>query len=88
LIKNSKETSDKIAHLAAVILAKLSASPVEKELAGSALAQHHTSKHTNSAIGKLAGKVLADPHVCEQAKELAGSVLAQVRSLHEHSPER
>ncbi|CAB3764760.1 hypothetical protein [Paraburkholderia solisilvae] len=88
MIKNSKETSDRIAHLAAVILAKLSASSIEKELAGSALAQHHTSKHTSAAIGKVAGKVLASPQACEEAKELAGSVLAQVRNLHEQSPAR
>jgi hypothetical protein len=84
----TKETSDRIAHLAAVILAKLSASSIEKELAGSALAQHHTSKHTSTAIGRVAGKVLADSHSCAEAKELAGSVLAQVRSLNERLPER
>jgi len=54
----------------------------EKELAGSALAQHHTSKQTSTAIGSLAAKVLADPHSCIEAKELAGSVLSQVRHLH------
>ncbi|APR35399.1 MULTISPECIES: hypothetical protein [unclassified Paraburkholderia] len=88
MLKNSKETSERIAHLAAVVLAKLNASPIEKELAGSALSQHHTFKHTSAAIGKIAGKVLADPHACEHAKELAGSVLAQVRNMHERAPER
>jgi len=88
LLKNSKETSERIAHLAAVVLAKLNASPIEKELAGSALSQHHTFKHTSAAIGKIAGKVLADPHACEHARELAGSVLAQVRNMHERAPER
>ncbi|MFC0397523.1 hypothetical protein [Paraburkholderia rhizosphaerae] len=88
MIKNSKETSDRIAHLAAVILAKLNASPIEKELAGSALAQHHTSKHTSTAIGKIASKVLADAHACHEAKELAGSVLSQVRNINERAPAR
>ncbi|CAG9222074.1 conserved hypothetical protein [Paraburkholderia sabiae] len=76
---NDKSTSDRIAHLAAIVLRRDSASKTEKELAGSALAQHHTSKHTSAAIGKLASHVLADHHACAEAKELAGSVLAQVR---------
>jgi hypothetical protein len=88
VIKNTKETSERIAHLAAVVLKKPGVSQIEKELAGSALAQHHTTKHTSTAIGKLAGKVLADSHVCAEAKELAGSVLAQVRSLAERTAAR
>jgi hypothetical protein len=79
---NSKETSDRIAHLAAVVLRRPGALHQEKELAGSALAQHHTSKQTSTTIGSLAAKVLADHHSCIEAKELAGSVLSQVRHLH------
>lgn len=79
---HSKQTSDRIAHLASVVLSRPGASHVEKELAGSALAQHHTSKQTSTAIGSLAAKVLGDHHSCEEAKELAGSVLSQVRQLH------
>jgi hypothetical protein len=68
---------------------------LEKELAGSALAQHHTSKQTSAAIGSLAAwqpgslaaKVLANHDACMEAKELAGSVLSQVRQ-HEHAPAR
>ena len=81
--KNGKETSDRIAHLAAVVLARHSSFHLEKELAGSALAQHHTSKQTSAAIGSLAAKVLADHNACLEARELAGSVLSQVRHLHE-----
>jgi hypothetical protein len=79
LIAHDKSTSDRIAHLAAVVLRRNSASKAEKELAGSALAQHHTSKQTSATIGKLAAHVLADRLACAEAKELAGSVLAQVR---------
>jgi hypothetical protein len=64
------------------VLRRTSASHQEKELAGSALAQHHTAKQTSAAIGSLAAKVLADHHSCMEAKELAGSVLSQVRHLH------
>ncbi|RFU46176.1 hypothetical protein [Paraburkholderia sp. DHOC27] len=79
---NGKETSDRIAHLAAVVLAKHGTLHTEKELAGSALAQHHTAKQTSAAIGSLAAKVLGDHNACHEAKELAGSVLSQVRHLH------
>ena len=77
-----KETSDRIAHLASVVLARQRATHIEKELAGSALAQHHTAKQTSAAIGSLAAQVLGDHHSSFEAKELAGSVLAQVRHLH------
>lgn len=79
---HSKQTSGRIAHLAATVLARPGSSHIEKELAGSALAQHHTSKQTSPAIGSLAAKVLGDPASCEESKELAGSVLSQVRQLH------
>jgi len=80
---NSKETSDRIAHLAAVVLARNGSSNLDKELAGSALAQHHTSKETSGTIGSLAARVLADREATGAARELAGSVLVQVRQLHE-----
>lgn len=79
---NTKETSDRIAHLAAVVLRRPDASHIEKELAGSALAQHHTSRQTSTQIGSLAARVLGDHQSCFEAKELAGSVLSQVRHLH------
>ncbi|MEC5407019.1 hypothetical protein VOM14_15845 [Paraburkholderia sp. MPAMCS5] len=85
---NVKETSDRIAHLASVVLHRQSATHLEKELAGSALAQHHTSKQTSAATGSVAAKVLGDHASSFEAKELAGSVLAQVRRLHGQTCER
>ncbi|MBP0591655.1 hypothetical protein J8I87_18360 [Paraburkholderia sp. LEh10] len=85
---DDKATSDRIAHLAAVVMRQPAASKTEKELAGSALAQHHTSKHTSVAIGKVAGHVLTDRQASAEAKELAGSVLAQVRKFNGASPQR
>jgi hypothetical protein len=79
--KNLSETSERLAHLAAIVLQRTDASREEKELAGSALAQHHTSKQTSKAIGSLAAKVLADKDSCYEAKELAGCVLSQVRHV-------
>ncbi|MEX3931003.1 hypothetical protein AB4Y32_04125 [Paraburkholderia phymatum] len=83
-----KTTSDRVAHLAAIVLKRSAASKIEKELAASALAQHHTAKHTSAAIGKVAAHVLGDAHACAESKELAGSVLAQVRKLNGGSPQR
>ncbi|WP_144145278.1 hypothetical protein [Paraburkholderia sp. BCC1884] len=83
---NSKETSDRIAHLAAVVLRRAGAAHQEKELAGSALAQHHTTKQTSQAIGSLAAKVLGSRAACHEAKELAGCVLSQVRHLQGSAP--
>jgi hypothetical protein len=83
---NHAETSDRIAHLAALVLRRLSAPLQEKELAGSALAQHHTSKQTSQAIGSLAARVLGDHASSHEAKELAGCVLTQVRHLHGAAP--
>jgi hypothetical protein len=85
---NLKETSDRIAHLAAVVLRRAGITHLEKELAGSALVQHHTSKQTSKAMGTLAAKVLGDHAACHEAKELAGSVLAQVRHLESLTPTR
>ncbi|MGF6570929.1 hypothetical protein SAMN05443245_1163 [Paraburkholderia fungorum] len=80
-INNLPETSDHLAHLAAIVLLRTDASREEKELAGSALAQHHTSRQTSKVIGSLAAKILADKNACYEAKELAGCVLSQVRHV-------
>lgn len=88
LTTQDKATSDRIAHLASVVLKNTTSSKVDKELAASALAQHHTTKHTSAAIGKLAAHVLSDPQAGKEAKELAGSVLAQVRRSNESAAQR
>jgi hypothetical protein len=79
--KNLSETSERLARLAALVLQRTDTSREEKELAGSALAQHHTAKQTSKVIGSLAAKVLADKASCYEAKELAGCVLSQVRHV-------
>ncbi|MEW9585546.1 hypothetical protein [Paraburkholderia sp. DGU8] len=81
--QNLKQTSDRIAHLATLVLQRTDATYQEKELAGSALAQHHTVKQTSRAIGSLAAKLLGDPTSSHETKELAGSVLAQIRQSQE-----
>jgi hypothetical protein len=81
--QNLKQTSDRIAHLATLVLQRTDATYQEKELAGSALAQHHTVKQTSRAIGSLAAKLLGDHTSSHETKELAGSVLAQIRQSQE-----
>jgi hypothetical protein len=88
LTAREKATSDRIAHLAAIVLKRAASPKIEKELAASALAQHHTAKHTSAAIDKIAAHVLGDAHACAEAKELAGSVLAQVRQHERAAPQR
>jgi hypothetical protein len=81
--ENLKETSDRIARLATLVLQRTDATHQEKELAGSALAQHHTAKQTSRAIGSLAARLLGDHTSSYETKELAGCVLTQVRHLQE-----
>jgi hypothetical protein len=81
--ENLKETSDRIARLATLVLQRTDATYQEKELAGSALAQHHTEKQTSRAIGSLAARLLGDHTSSYETKELAGCVLAQVRHAQE-----
>ena len=82
-IKNLRQTSDRIAHLATLVLQRTDATHQEKELAGSALAQHHTAKQTSRAIGSLAARLLGDHTSSHETKELAGCVLTQIRQSQE-----
>ena len=75
--KNTKETSGKIATLAAETLNSQSASTIAKSLAASALAQKGTDKQTSAAMEQKAGKVLGSDKYSEDTKALAASVLSQ-----------
>ncbi len=78
-----KETSAKIARLAAAVLADPQSTQNGKELAGSALAQARQGggsvnpAHTSARLAELASAVLRDPRSTATERELAGSVLAQ-----------
>ncbi len=76
-VKNVKQTSNRVSHLAATTLANPSTSSTAKSLAGSALAQHHSKKQTGSKIEGLAGKVLQSDKYAKATKTLAGSVVSQ-----------
>lgn len=75
--KNTKETSGKIATLAAETLNSQSASTIAKSLAASALAQKGTDKQTSAEMEQKAGKVLGSDKYSEDTKALAASVLSQ-----------
>jgi hypothetical protein len=75
--KNTKQTSSRIATLAAETLQNERASQTAKSLAASALAQRNGSKQTGAEMEDLAAKVLASEHYADETKELAASVLSQ-----------
>lgn len=77
MTKNTKQTSPNVAHLAAGTLHDPKASAIAKKLAGSALAQSHSSKQTSGEMEHKAGEVLHSAKYSQETKTLAASVLAQ-----------
>ncbi|OQC54315.1 MAG: hypothetical protein BWX55_00538 [Deltaproteobacteria bacterium ADurb.Bin022] len=77
MTKNIKNTSSRIASLAAETLKDKNSSDVAKKLAGSALSQTGTTKQTGSALEDIASKVLQSPKYSDETKSLAGAVLSQ-----------
>lgn len=75
--KNTKQTSTRIAKLAAETLQDSGSSKVAKSLAASALAQRAGGKQTGAEMEDVAAKVLASKRYADETKELAASVLAQ-----------
>ncbi len=75
--KNKKQSSGKVAKLAAATLTDNKASKTAKKLAGSALAQVNTGKQTGVWLEDLASRVLQSPKYSQDTKTLAGSVLSQ-----------
>jgi len=77
MAKNTKQTSPRIATLAAETLQNSRSSKVAKSLAASALSQRSGDKQTGSKMEDVASRVLASDHNAKHTKELAASVLAQ-----------
>lgn len=76
MAKNEK-TGSKVTHVASTVLRDPNASKTAKSLAGSALAQAHTSKKTSPVTAHTASKALHDHRTSSATKSLAGSVLTQ-----------
>ena len=74
---NKKQTSPKVAQLAAGKLHDPNASAIAKKLAGSALAQSDTPKQTSARMEQKASEVLHSRKYSQEPKTLAASVLAQ-----------
>ncbi|WP_395948467.1 hypothetical protein ACFWHB_11845 [Aeromonas mytilicola subsp. aquatica] len=74
---NKKQTSSELASEAAKILRDPNASQIQKELAGSVLAQSSTGKQTSLEMESVAAKVLLSDKYSDTTKSLAGSVLSQ-----------
>ena len=75
--KNTKQTSSKVASLAANTLNDKHASQVAKKLAGSVIAQTNTGKQTGAEMETVASKVLQSEKYSDDTKTLAASVLSQ-----------
>ncbi|OPK07345.1 hypothetical protein [Pseudomonas sp. VI4.1] len=75
--KNTKQTSTSVASLASKILRNDSSSAIQKELAGSAMAQAATGKQTGADMETKASQVLDSNKYSATTKTLAASVLAQ-----------
>lgn len=74
---NKKQTSSKISSLASQVLTNSNSSVIQKQLAGSALAQSNTSKQTGKSMEVIASNVLQSSKYNNTTKSLAASVLAQ-----------
>ena len=77
MAKNTKQTSPRIATLAAETLQNGRSSKVAKSLAASALSQRSGDKQTGAKMEDVASRVLASDHNAKHTKALAASVLAQ-----------
>ena len=74
---DSKNTSNKMATLAAKVLRDKDSSGIQKKLAGSVLSQYTTGNVTGKDMEGVASNVLSSNKYSELTKSLAGSVLSQ-----------
>lgn len=77
MARNTKQTSTRVAKLAAETLQDSQASRVAKSLAASALSQRSGGKQTGPQMEDVAARVLASRRSADDTKELAALVLAQ-----------
>jgi predicted 2-oxoglutarate/Fe(II)-dependent dioxygenase YbiX len=73
----SKQTSSNIASLAGQVMSNNNSSNIQRQLAGSALAQHHSGKNTSEYMEAKASQVLQSSKYNAETKQLAASVLSQ-----------
>jgi hypothetical protein len=74
---NSKQTTPRVATLAAKTLQSPNASAVQRSLAGSALRQAGTPAQTGAKTETRASAALGNPRASTTTQTLAGSVVSQ-----------
>ncbi|MDU8923639.1 hypothetical protein RYD26_01670 [Pasteurellaceae bacterium LIM206] len=74
---NPKQSSSKMASVAAKTLADPHSSKIQKSLSASVIAQSHTKKVTSDRMETMASKALSRESSSDLTKSLAASVLAQ-----------
>ena len=72
-----KQTSSSLASAAAKIMGDNSSSKIQRQLAGSALAQKGNSKETSERMEGLASMVMKSDKYSAATKSLAASVMSQ-----------
>jgi len=72
-----KQTSKSLASTAAKVMGNKGSSKIQRQLAGSALAQKGNSKETSERMEAVASKVMKSDKYSGQTKSLAASVLSQ-----------
>jgi len=76
-MSRNEKTGPRVTKTAALVLRDPNASALAKSLAGSGLAQAHTTKQTSPAVARTAAKALNDGRTSTTTRALAGSVLTQ-----------
>lgn len=74
---NRKKTGSDISSLASKTLTSSSSSAIQRQLAGSALAQTNTNKQTGKSMETAASNVLRSSKYNDTTKSLAASILSQ-----------
>ena len=75
--KNTKQTSSKVASVAAEVLNNPNSSKTAQKLAGSALSQSGSGNQTGAKMETLASTVLSSSKYNKTTKKLAATVLSQ-----------
>jgi hypothetical protein len=73
----NESSGSKVTKTASAVLRDPDASKTAKSLAGSTLAQAHTTKQSSAATAHTAAKALNDRRTSPSTKSMAGSVLTQ-----------
>ncbi len=76
-MSNKKKSGSETIRLASEILRDLTASKIQKTLAGSIIAQAGTDKVTGAEVEDIASKVLNSSKYNTDTKSLAGSLVSQ-----------